>query len=399
MFDSIEDALIDLKNGKAIIVVDDENRENEGDFIALAEKATPETINFMITHGRGLVCVPITNELAQKLELHPMVEHNTDPHGTAFTVSIDYKDTTTGISAYERAMTIKEMLNPEAKPSHFKRPGHIFPLVAKEGGVFTRPGHTEAAVDLARLCGAYPAGVICEIINEDGTMARVPELKKIAERLGLKLITIKDLIRYRQKHEQLIKREIEIHLPTQFGDFQAIGYSSIIDDKEHVAIVKGDIQNDSDPILVRVHSECLTGDVFGSNRCDCGPQLHAALQKIERAGKGVLLYMRQEGRGIGLINKLKAYKLQEQGYDTVEANVRLGFPPDLRDYGIAAQILKDLGVTKIKLLTNNPNKISELSDYGIDVVERVALQMPMKPENENYIKTKYKKLGHLLQID
>lgn len=400
MFDSIEDALMDLQKGKVIIVVDDEDRENEGDFIALAEKATPETINFMITHGRGLVCVPVTNELAKKLELYPMVEHNTDPHGTAFTVSIDYKDTTTGISAYERAMTIKEMLNPNATPSDFKRPGHIFPLIAKDGGVLTRPGHTEAAVDLARLCNANPAGVICEIINEDGTMARVPQLKKVAQQFGLKLITIKDLIRYRQKHEQLIKREIEIHLPTQFGDFKAIGYSNVIDDKEHVAIVKGNVsENESEPVLVRVHSECLTGDVFGSNRCDCGPQLHAALQKIEQAGKGILLYMRQEGRGIGLINKLKAYKLQEQGYDTVEANEQLGFPPDLRDYGIAAQILKDLGVKKIKLLTNNPRKISELSNYGLEVEERVALQMPIKPENKNYLTTKYKKLGHLLQID
>lgn len=400
MFDSIEDALMDLQKGKVIIVVDDEDRENEGDFIALAEKATPEIINFMITHGRGLVCVPVTNELAKKLELYPMVEHNTDPHGTAFTVSIDYKDTTTGISAYERAMTIKEMLNPNATPSDFKRPGHIFPLIAKDGGVLTRPGHTEAAVDLARLCNANPAGVICEIINEDGTMARVPQLKKVAQQFGLKLITIKDLIRYRQKHEQLIKREIEIRLPTQFGDFKAIGYSNVIDDKEHVAIIKGNVsENESEPVLVRVHSECLTGDVFGSNRCDCGPQLHAALQKIEQAGKGILLYMRQEGRGIGLINKLKAYKLQEQGYDTVEANEQLGFPPDLRDYGIAAQILKDLGVKKIKLLTNNPRKISELSNYGLEVEERVALQMPIKPENKNYLTTKYKKLGHLLQID
>ncbi|MDO3679231.1 bifunctional 3,4-dihydroxy-2-butanone-4-phosphate synthase/GTP cyclohydrolase II [Paenibacillus ehimensis] len=396
-FHPIEEAIYDLMLGKVIIVVDDEDRENEGDFIALAEKATPEVINFMIKEGRGLVCAPITEERAQELDLPQMVSRNTDYHGTAFTVSVDHVETTTGISASERSRTVQALIDPRTKPQSFRRPGHIFPLTAKKGGVLRRAGHTEAAVDLARMCGAYPAAVICEVIKEDGEMARVPDLMEISRKHDLKIITIQDLIRYRNQKEKLVQREVEVRMPTDFGVFSAIAYSNDVDRKEHVALVKGKIDSDR-PTLVRVHSECLTGDVFHSHRCDCGPQLAAALKQIEEAGSGVLLYMRQEGRGIGLINKLKAYKLQEQGLDTVDANLKLGFAADLRDYGIGAQILKDLGVGRIRLMTNNPRKIRGLEGYGLEVVERVPLQMQENEDNTNYLHTKQAKLGHLLDF-
>jgi 3,4-dihydroxy 2-butanone 4-phosphate synthase / GTP cyclohydrolase II len=397
-FNSIEEAIYDLILGKVIIVVDDEDRENEGDFIALAQKATPDVINFMIKEGRGLVCAPITEQRAMELDLPPMVQRNTDYHGTAFTISIDHIETTTGISAPERSRTIQSLIDPATRPQHFRRPGHIFPLIAKDGGVLRRAGHTEASVDLAKMCGSYPAAVICEVIKEDGTMARVPDLMEIADKHELKIITIQDLIQYRNEKEKLVKREVEVKLPTDYGDFAAIAYTNEVDQKEHVALVKGKI-DPAKPVLVRVHSECLTGDVFHSNRCDCGPQLAAALQQIDEAGSGVLLYMRQEGRGIGLINKLKAYKLQEQGLDTVEANIKLGFAPDLRNYGIGAQILKDLGIQKMRLLTNNPRKIKGLEGYGLEVVERVPLQMSENEGNTRYLHTKKLKLGHMLKFD
>ncbi|GGD69574.1 bifunctional 3,4-dihydroxy-2-butanone-4-phosphate synthase/GTP cyclohydrolase II [Paenibacillus nasutitermitis] len=398
VFDSIEEAIYDLILGKSVIVVDDEDRENEGDLVALADKATPEIINFMITEARGLVCVPITQERADELELPPMVTRNTDYHGTAFTVSVDYISTSTGISAGERSQTVKALMNTSVKAGDFRRPGHIFPLIAKKGGVLRRTGHTEAAIDLARMCGSAPAAVICEIIKEDGTMARLPDLVEFKRKHNLKLITIQNLIHYRNEKEKLVERAVDVKLPTDFGVFRAVAYTNEVDNKEHVALVKGDIDPES-PTLVRVHSECLTGDVFHSHRCDCGPQLEAALRQIDEAGSGVLLYMRQEGRGIGLINKLKAYELQEQGFDTVDANIKLGFAPDLREYGIGAQILKDLGIRKMRLLTNNPRKIKGLEGYGIEVVERVPIQMVSNKDNEKYLQTKKSKLGHLLEFE
>lgn len=397
-FDTIEAAVEDLKQGRPVIVVDDEDRENEGDLIALAEKATPEVINFMITEARGLVCAPITEERAAQLDLPPMVKQNTDYHGTAFTVSVDHVSTTTGISAHERARSVQAMIDAGTSPADLRRPGHIFPLIAKTGGVLRRAGHTEAAIDLALLSGAEPAGVICEIIKADGSMARLPDLAEFRDKHGLKLITIEELIRYRNAKEKLVERVVEVKMPTDFGEFRAVAYSNQVDDKEHVALVKGEVSPDK-PVLVRVHSECLTGDVFHSHRCDCGPQLAAALRQIDEAGSGVLLYMRQEGRGIGLINKLKAYALQEQGLDTVEANAKLGFGADLREYGIGAQILRDLGVRKMSLMTNNPRKIKGLEGYGLEVSERVPIQMEVNDNNRNYLRTKQSKLGHLLQLD
>lgn len=395
MFHTIEEALADLKQGKMIIVVDDENRENEGDFVALAELATPEVINFMATYGKGLICTPLSPVIASRLQLAPMVARNTDFHQTAFTVSVDHMETTTGISAFERAKTIEKLIDPTAKAADFRRPGHVFPLIAKPDGVLARPGHTEAAVDLAMLAGSTHAGVICEIMNADGTMARLPELQQTAQTLNMKIITIEALIAYRLEKEQVITREATVVMPTTAGDFTMIGYSNTLDDKEHIALTKGSLHQAEAP-LIRIHSECLTGDVFGSKRCDCGPQLQAALTAIEQDGTGAVLYMRQEGRGIGLLNKLKAYELQEQGYDTVEANEMLGFASELRDYRLCAQMLKDLGVTTVRLLTNNPDKVAQLERYGITVSARIPLIAGLAQENANYMATKKHKMQHAL---
>ncbi len=398
-FNTVEEALEDIANGRMVIVVDDPDRENEGDLVMAAEKVTPEAINFMVKHGRGLVCLALTSERCEQLDLHPMTVRNTDPKGTYFCVSIDAHPkygTTTGISAFDRAITIKLAVSPDAKPSDFIRPGHVFPLKAKPGGVLERAGHTEASVDLARLAGLYPAGVICEIMKDDGTMARLPDLMEFARQHNLKIITIADLIKYRLKKERLVVREATANLPTRYGFFKIHAYRHVLTGEEQVALTMGEWKED-EPVLVRVHSECLTGDVFRSLRCDCRNQLEAALEAIAREGKGVLVYiMGHEGRGIGIVNKIKAYHLQDQGYDTVEANERLGYPADLRDYGIGVQILLDLGVRKMRLLTNNPRKIVALEGYGLEVVERVPLITDACEHNERYLQAKKKKLGHMI---
>lgn len=394
---TIEEAIEEIKNGKVIIVVDDEDRENEGDFICAAECITPEIVNFMATHGRGLICAPLVEDRCDELGLELMVGKNTATFETPFTVSVDLigHGCTTGISAHDRFKTIRALVDPDTKPEELGKPGHIFPLKAKRGGVLRRAGHTEAAIDFARLAGFKPAGVLVEIMNEDGSMARLPNLVKVAERFNLKLVSIKDLIEYRVKKESLISRQVEVDMPTEHGHFKLIAFEQTNTHEVHMALVKGTWSKD-EPVLVRVHSSCVTGDIFGSCRCDCGTQLHHAMEMVDRAGKGVVLYMKQEGRGIGLLNKLRAYKLQEEGWDTVEANLKLGFDMDERDYGIGAQILRDLGITKIKLMTNNPKKRVGLMGYGLEIVDNVEIEVSPNPHNEKYLLTKRDKLGHTI---
>ena len=399
--DRIEDAIEAIRNGETIIVVDDEDRENEGDFVCAAEKVTPEIINFMATHGRGLICAPLIEDRCDELGLELMVGRNTAAYETPFTVSVDLigHGCTTGISASDRSKTIKALIDPGINPEELGKPGHIFPLKAKRGGVLRRAGHTEAAMDLARLAGLYPAGVLVEIMNEDGTMARLPDLVEVAKRFDLKLISIKDLIAYRLKHESLIKREIGVDMPTEWGNFEMIAFRQTNTNDLHLALIKGEWK-ENEPVLVRVHSSCMTGDIFGSCRCDCGPQLHKAMEMVDKEGKGVIIYMNQEGRGIGLLNKLKAYKLQEQGMDTVQANLALGFPMDKRDYGVGAQILRDLGVSKLRLMTNNPTKRAGLLGYGLEIVDTVPLEIYPNAHNERYLTTKRDKMGHnILQAE
>lgn len=396
-FNTIEEAIEDIKKGKIVIVVDDEDRENEGDFVMASEKVTPDAINFMSKIGRGLICISLEEQRLNELKLPLMTDNITARFGTAFTISVDaVKGTTTGISAYDRAQTIKVCIDPNSKPEDLARPGHIFPLRSAPGGVLRRAGHTEASTDLARIAGLYPSGVLCEIMDDDGTMAKLPKLYEIAKQYGLKLITIKDLILFRQKTEKLVKREIEVKLPSEYGEFRLFAYSNSLDDHINLALIYGEVEG-KENILVRVHSQCITGDLFLSLRCDCGSQLHNAIERIVKEGRGVLLYLMQEGRGIGLLNKLKAYKLQEEGLDTVDANLKLGFKPDLRDYGIGAQILKDIGLSTIRLLTNNPRKIVGLEGYGLKVVERIPLEIIPNEVNIGYLKVKREKLGHLLR--
>ncbi|QGW28321.1 bifunctional 3,4-dihydroxy-2-butanone-4-phosphate synthase/GTP cyclohydrolase II [Phnomibacter ginsenosidimutans] len=399
MLDTIESAIEDIRLGKLVIVVDDEDRENEGDFICAARCVTPEVINFMATYGRGLVCAALTAERCAELDLQPMVSSNTSMHETAFTVSVDLigPGAGTGISAQDRAKTVQALIHPATKPSDLGRPGHIFPLIAKAGGVLRRTGHTEATVDLARLAGYEPAGVLVEIMNEDGSMARLPQLEEIAKKWNLKLISIKDLIEYRLKQDTLIEEIVRVAMPTKYGHFQLVAFKDKSNDMEHLAIVKGDWVKD-EPVLTRVHSSCFTGDILGSLRCDCGDQLACALQKVEAEGKGVILYMNQEGRGIGLVNKLKAYKLQEEGADTLEANLMLGLPADARDYGVGAQILRHLGVSKIRLMTNNPKKRVGLMGYGLEIVDTVGLEVPSNPHNHDYLVAKRDKMGHEIEV-